>query len=126
MLGLVILQTSLNEKQIHKSRDITNRTMVTGGVHATYKSGYNKTSQRQSGSERPRQIGRREDRHFIRHASVDPIATVEDIQKAMGTSVHHSVSNRTICQWLHDAGLNSCRLLRRLILTQLYRRQRLE
>lgn len=81
---------------------------------------------RRPGSGRPRQTSRREDRHIVRNARVQPTASSAAIQAQVAPSLGASVSSRTIRRRLAEGQLVSRRPLRVLPLTPTHRRLRLE
>lgn len=81
---------------------------------------------RRPGSGRPRQTSRREDRHIIRHARVEPTASLAAIQTQAAPSLRAPVSSRTIARRLAEGHLVSRRPLRVLPMTPTHRRLRLE
>ncbi|UYV82088.1 hypothetical protein LAZ67_21000798 [Cordylochernes scorpioides] len=68
----------------------------------------------------------RVDRRILRQAVAAPQATCTAILQHVQDTLDHSISTRTISRRLVANGLHSCRPLRRLPLTPLNRRQRLE
>ncbi|GFS67983.1 transposable element Tcb2 transposase [Trichonephila clavipes] len=81
---------------------------------------------RRQGSGRPRQTSRREDRHIVRNARVQPTASSAAIQAQVSPSLGASVSSRTIRRRLVEGHLGSRYPLRVLPLTPTHRRLRLE
>ncbi|GFU11571.1 transposable element Tcb2 transposase [Trichonephila clavipes] len=81
---------------------------------------------RRAGSGRPRQISRREDRHIVRNARVQPTASSAAIQAQVAPSLGALVSSRTTRRCLAEGHLGSRRPLRVLPLTPTHRRLRLE
>ncbi|GFX16799.1 transposable element Tcb2 transposase [Trichonephila clavipes] len=77
-------------------------------------------------SGRPRQTSRREDRHIVRNARVQPTASSAAIQAQIAPSLGALVSPRTIRRHLAEGHLGSRYLLRVLPLTPTHRRLRLE
>ncbi|GFV85712.1 transposable element Tcb2 transposase [Trichonephila clavipes] len=78
------------------------------------------------GSGRPRQTSRREDRHIVRNARVQPTASSAAIQVQVALSLEDPVSSRTIRRRLAEGHLGSRRPLRELPLTPTHRLLRLE
>ncbi|GFU86498.1 HTH_Tnp_Tc3_2 domain-containing protein [Trichonephila clavipes] len=74
----------------------------------------------------PRQTGRREDRHIVRNARVQSIASSTAIQAQVSPSLAAPVSSRTIRRRLAEGHLGSWRPLPVLPLTPTHRRLRLE
>ncbi|GFT12690.1 HTH_Tnp_Tc3_2 domain-containing protein [Trichonephila clavipes] len=72
---------------------------------------------RRPGSGRPRQTSRREDRHIVRNARVQPTASSAAIQAQVAPSLGALVSSRTIRRCPAEGHLGSWRLLRVLPLT---------
>ncbi|GFT02148.1 transposable element Tcb2 transposase [Trichonephila clavipes] len=81
---------------------------------------------RRPGPGRPRQTSRREDRHIVRNARVQPTASSTAIQVQVAPSLGAHVSSRTIRRRLAERHLRSRRLLRVLPLTPTHRRLHLE
>ncbi|GFW69589.1 transposable element Tcb2 transposase [Trichonephila clavipes] len=81
---------------------------------------------RRLGLGRSRQTSRREDRHIVRNASVQPTASSAAIQAQVAPSLGAPVSSRTIRRRPVEGHLLSQRPLRVLALTPTYRRLRLE
>ncbi|GFS60673.1 transposable element Tcb2 transposase [Trichonephila clavipes] len=81
---------------------------------------------RRLGSERPRQTSRREDRHIVRNARVQPTASSATIHAQVAPSLGVPVFSRTIQRSLAEGHLGSRRSLRVLPLTPTHRRLRLE
>ncbi|GFX29055.1 transposable element Tcb2 transposase [Trichonephila clavipes] len=81
---------------------------------------------RRPGSGRPRQTSRREDRHIVRNARVQPTASLATIQAQLAPLLGVPVSSRTIRRRLPERHLGSRRPLRVLPLTPTNRRLRLE
>ncbi|GFW67586.1 transposable element Tcb2 transposase [Trichonephila clavipes] len=81
---------------------------------------------RRPGSKRPQQTSRREDRHIVRNARVQPTASSATIQTKVALSLEAPRSSRTIQKSLADGHLGSRNPLRVLSLTPTYRRLRLE
>ncbi|GFW48427.1 transposable element Tcb2 transposase [Trichonephila clavipes] len=75
---------------------------------------------------RPRQTNRREDRHIVRNARVQPTASSAAIQAQIAPSLGVPVTSRTIQSRLAEGHLGSRRSLRVLPLTPTRRRLRLE
>ncbi|UYV63759.1 hypothetical protein LAZ67_2005525 [Cordylochernes scorpioides] len=73
-----------------------------------------------------RVMSARVDRRILRQAVAAPQATCTAILQHVQDTLDHSISTRTISRRLVANGLHSCRPLRRLPLTPLNRRQRLE
>ncbi|GFX89343.1 transposable element Tcb2 transposase [Trichonephila clavipes] len=61
------------------------------------------------GSGHPRQVSRRGDRHIIRHAHVEPIASLDVVQIQAAPALQASVSSRTIASHLAEGYLISLR-----------------
>ncbi|GFW73138.1 HTH_Tnp_Tc3_2 domain-containing protein [Trichonephila clavipes] len=78
------------------------------------------TFTRRPGSGRPRQTSRREDRHIVRNARVQPTASSAAIQAQVAHSLGAPVSSRTIRKHLSEGQLGSRRPLRVLPLTPTY------
>ncbi|GFW64798.1 transposable element Tcb2 transposase [Trichonephila clavipes] len=79
------------------------------------------------GSVIPQQTSRREDRHIVRNACVQPTASsASSIQAQVTPSLGAPVSSRTIRRRRAEGHLRSRRPLRELPLTPTYRRIRLE
>ncbi|GFX11868.1 transposable element Tcb2 transposase [Trichonephila clavipes] len=70
-----------------------------------------------SGSRRPRQTSRREDRHIVRNARVQPIASSGAIQAQVAPSLGAPLSSRTVLRHLAEEHLESRCPLRVLPLT---------
>ncbi|GFT09404.1 transposable element Tcb2 transposase [Trichonephila clavipes] len=81
---------------------------------------------RRPGSGRPRRTSRREDRHIVRNARVQPTASSAAIQAQVAPSLSAPVSSRTIRRRLAEEHLGSRRPLRVLPLTSTHRQLRLE
>ncbi|GFW61375.1 transposable element Tcb2 transposase [Trichonephila clavipes] len=81
---------------------------------------------RRPGSRRLRQTSRREDRHILRNAYVQPTASSAAIQAKVAPSLGAPVSSRTILRRLAEENLGSRRPLRVLPLTPTHRRLLLE
>ncbi|GFW84302.1 transposable element Tcb2 transposase [Trichonephila clavipes] len=81
---------------------------------------------RQPGSEHPLQTSRREDRHIVSNAQVQPPASSAAIQAQIVPSLGAPVTSRTIRRRLAEGYLGSRCLLRVLPLTPTHRRVRLE
>ncbi|GFX70843.1 transposable element Tcb2 transposase [Trichonephila clavipes] len=81
---------------------------------------------RRPGSGHPRQTSRREDRHIVRNARVQPTASLAVIQAQVALSLGISVTSRTIRRRLAEGHLGSRCPLRVLSLTPTHRRLRLE
>ncbi|GFX11328.1 transposable element Tcb2 transposase [Trichonephila clavipes] len=81
---------------------------------------------RRPGSEHPRQTSRREDRHIVRNARVQPTALATVIQAKVAPSLGAPMSSRTIRRSLVEGHLGSRRPLRVLPLTLTHRRLHLE
>ncbi|KFM75446.1 Transposable element Tcb2 transposase, partial [Stegodyphus mimosarum] len=81
---------------------------------------------RRPGSGPPRQTSRREDRHIVRNARVQPTASSAAIQAQVAPSLGAPVSSRTIRRRLAEGQLLSRRPLRVLPLMPTHRRLRLE
>ncbi|GFU73859.1 transposable element Tcb2 transposase [Trichonephila clavipes] len=75
---------------------------------------------------RPRQTSRREDRHIVRNARVQPPASSAAIQAQIAPSLGAPVSSRTIRRRLAKGHLGSRCPLRVLPLTLTHRRLHLE
>ena len=84
------------------------------------------THTRHAGSGRPPRTTGRENRRIVRHARITPTATIANIQRAVVPSLQHPVSASTLGRRLHNAGLHARRPLRRLPLTPIQRRHRLQ
>ncbi|GFT85158.1 HTH_Tnp_Tc3_2 domain-containing protein [Trichonephila clavipes] len=80
---------------------------------------------RRQGSGCPRQTSRREDRHIVRNARVQPTASSTTIQAQVAPSLGVPVSSRTIRRHLVEGYLGSRHLLCVLPLTASHRRLRL-
>ncbi|GFV53826.1 transposable element Tcb2 transposase [Trichonephila clavipes] len=80
-----------------------------------------KSFTRSPGSGRPRQTSRREDRHIVRNARVQPTVSSAAIQAQVGPSLKPPVSSRTIRRRLSEGYLGSRRPLHALPLTPSYR-----
>ncbi|KFM63304.1 Transposable element Tcb1 transposase, partial [Stegodyphus mimosarum] len=80
---------------------------------------------RRPGSGRPRQTSRREDRHIVRNARVQPTASSTAIQAQVVPSLMAHLSSRTIRRRLAEGQLVSRRPLRVLPLMPTHRRLRL-
>ncbi|GFT90033.1 HTH_Tnp_Tc3_2 domain-containing protein [Trichonephila clavipes] len=74
----------------------------------------------------PRQHSHRKDRHIVRNASVQPIASSAAIQAQVATLLGALVSSRTIRMRLAEGHLESRRTIRVLPLTPTHQRLRLE
>ncbi|GFY15861.1 transposable element Tcb2 transposase [Trichonephila clavipes] len=81
---------------------------------------------RRPDSGRLRQASRREDRHIVRNAHVQPAATLAAIQAEVAPSLGTPVSSRTIRRRLAERHLGSRCPIRELPLTPIHRRLRLE
>ncbi|GFW20305.1 transposable element Tcb2 transposase [Trichonephila clavipes] len=81
---------------------------------------------RRTGSGRSQQTSRGEDRHIIRNARVQPIASSAAIQAQVAPSLGAPVSSQTIRRCLAEGHLGSRCPLRVLPLTPTHRRLRLE
>ncbi|GFT49097.1 transposable element Tcb2 transposase [Trichonephila clavipes] len=81
---------------------------------------------RRTGSKRPRQTSRREDRHIVRNARVKPTASSVAILAKVELSLGAPVSSRTIQRRLAEGHLVSRRPLRVLPLRPTYRLLRFE
>ncbi|PRD21513.1 UNVERIFIED_CONTAM: Transposable element Tcb2 transposase [Trichonephila clavipes] len=81
---------------------------------------------RRPGSERPRQTSRREDRHIVRNARLQPTASSAAIQIQVETSLGAPVSSRTTPRCLAEGHLVSRHPLRVLPLTPTHRCLRLK
>ncbi|GFX90344.1 transposable element Tcb2 transposase [Trichonephila clavipes] len=81
---------------------------------------------RRPGLGRPRQTSRREDRHIVRNARVQPNASSAAIQAQAASSLGAPVSSRTILRRLAEGHLGSRYPLRVLPLTPTHRCLRLE
>ncbi|GFU72260.1 transposable element Tcb2 transposase [Trichonephila clavipes] len=81
---------------------------------------------RRPGSGRPRQTSRREDRHIVRNAVVQPTASSAAIQAQVEPSLGAPVSSQTIRRCLAEGHLGSRRPLHVLPLMPTHRRLRLE
>ncbi|GFW06472.1 HTH_Tnp_Tc3_2 domain-containing protein [Trichonephila clavipes] len=77
---------------------------------------------RRPGSRRPRQTSRREDRHIVRNARVQPTASSAAIQAQVPPSLEASVSSQTVRRRLVEGHLGSRCSLRVLPLTKTHRR----
>ncbi|GFV79503.1 transposable element Tcb2 transposase [Trichonephila clavipes] len=76
---------------------------------------------RRPGSRRPRQTSRREDRHIVRNARVQPTASSAAIQAQVAPSLGAPVSSRTIRRRLSEGHLGSRRSVHVLPLTPTHR-----
>ncbi|GFX93856.1 transposable element Tcb2 transposase [Trichonephila clavipes] len=81
---------------------------------------------RRPGSGHPQQTSRREDRHMVRNARVQPTASSTAIQAQVSPSLGVPVSSRTIRKRLAEGHLGSRCPLGVLPLTPTHRRLRLE
>ncbi|GFW13279.1 transposable element Tcb2 transposase [Trichonephila clavipes] len=77
---------------------------------------------RRPGTGRPRQTSRREGRHIVRNARVQPTASSATIQAQVVPSLGTPVSARTIRRRLAEGHMGSWYPLRVLPLTPTYRR----
>ncbi|GFS78811.1 transposable element Tcb2 transposase [Trichonephila clavipes] len=84
------------------------------------------TMEAEPGSGRPRQTSRREDRHIVRNARVQPTASSTAIQALVAPSLGAPVSSRNIRRYLAEGHLGLPHPLRVLPLTSNHRRLRLE
>ncbi|GFT12702.1 transposable element Tcb2 transposase [Trichonephila clavipes] len=78
------------------------------------------------GSGQPRQTSRREDRHIVRKARIQPTASSAAIQAQVSPSIGAPMSSRTIKMSLAEGHLGSRRPLRGLPLTPSHQRLRLK
>ncbi|GFU57009.1 HTH_Tnp_Tc3_2 domain-containing protein [Trichonephila clavipes] len=81
---------------------------------------------RRPGSGRPRQTSRREDRHIVKNARVQPTASSATIQAQVAPSLGEPVSSRTIRKHLAEGHLALWCPLQVLSLTAIHRRLLLE
>ncbi|GFT36606.1 transposable element Tcb2 transposase [Trichonephila clavipes] len=81
---------------------------------------------RRPGSGHPRQTSRREDRHIVRNARVQPTASSAAIQAQVALLLGAPVSSRTIRRPLAEGDLGSRRPFRVLLLTPSHRHLLLE
>ncbi|GFV90491.1 transposable element Tcb2 transposase [Trichonephila clavipes] len=81
---------------------------------------------RRPDSGRPRQTSRREDRHIVRNARVQPTASSPAFQAHVAPSLEAPVSSQTIRRHLAEGPLGSRCRLRVLSLTPTHRHLRLE
>ncbi|GFW29599.1 transposable element Tcb2 transposase [Trichonephila clavipes] len=81
---------------------------------------------RSPGSGRPQQTSRREDRHIVRNAGIQPTASSAAIQVQVSPSLGDPVSSQTLGRRLAERRLGSRRPLRVLPLTPSHRRLCLE
>ncbi|PRD25283.1 UNVERIFIED_CONTAM: hypothetical protein NCL1_41353 [Trichonephila clavipes] len=81
---------------------------------------------RRPGSGRSHQTNRREDRHIVRNARVQPTASSAAIQEQVAPSMGAHMSSQTIRRRQAEGHLGWRRPLRVLQLTPIHRRLRLE
>ncbi|GFY07425.1 transposable element Tcb2 transposase [Trichonephila clavipes] len=81
---------------------------------------------RRPGSRCPRQTSRREDRHIVRNARIQPTASSAAIQAQVAASLGAPVSSRTVRRRTAEGHLRSWHPLRVLPLTPTHQRLRLE
>ncbi|GFW59136.1 transposable element Tcb2 transposase [Trichonephila clavipes] len=84
------------------------------------------SSTRRSGSGSPRKTSRREDRHIVRNARVQPTALSAAVQGQVAPSLRAPVSSRIIQRHLAERHLGPWHPLRVLPLTPTHRRLRLD
>ncbi|GFW00140.1 transposable element Tcb2 transposase [Trichonephila clavipes] len=80
---------------------------------------------RRPGTGRPQQTSRREDRHIVRNARVQPTASSATIQVLVAPTLGPPVSSHTIRRHLAEGHLSSWCPIRVLPLTPTHRRLRL-